>query len=86
MAFKPYLPKQVKIAKIRGENSAKDIKTFDLVFINEQDKKEFLEKQIPGQFAELSVFGSGEIPIGIASSPTETESVKFTIKKTGSDR
>ena len=36
-----------------------------------------------GQFAELSIPGQGEIPIGIASSPTEKGFVKFTVFKTG---
>ena len=36
-----------------------------------------------GQFAELSVPGVGEIPIGIASSPVEKGFVKFTIFKAG---
>ncbi|MFP3981407.1 MAG: FAD/NAD(P)-binding protein, partial [Desulfobacterales bacterium] len=36
-----------------------------------------------GQFAELSIPGLGEIPIGIASSPTEKGFVKFTVFKTG---
>ncbi|MFH0926527.1 MAG: FAD/NAD(P)-binding protein [bacterium] len=79
----PYLPKQVKINKITDETEAKDIKTFDLVFFQEKDREEFAAKHIPGQFAELSLLGAGEIPIGIASSPTEAESIKFTIKKAG---
>ncbi len=38
---------------------------------------------IPGQFAELSIAGKGEIPIGIASSPTEKGFLKFTVNKVG---
>ena len=40
-------------------------------------------KYTPGQFAELSVAGQGEIPIGIASSPTEKGFIKFTVNKVG---
>ena len=36
-----------------------------------------------GQFAELSVTGKGEIPIGIASSPSEKGFVMFTVNKVG---
>lgn len=63
------------------ENDIDDIKTIELVFKNEEDYKNF--KYIPGQFAEVSVIGKGECPIGIASSPTEEGSIKFTIKKMG---
>ncbi|RLB01802.1 MAG: heterodisulfide reductase subunit F, partial [Deltaproteobacteria bacterium] len=37
----------------------------------------------PGQFAEISVAGKGEVPIGIATSPTEQGFLKFTINKVG---
>ena len=37
---------------------------------------------MPGQFAELSDFGMGESPFGIASSPTEEDYLLFTIKRT----
>ena len=37
----------------------------------------------PGQFAILSVAGLGEIPIGIATSPTEQGFIKFTVNKVG---
>ena len=36
-----------------------------------------------GQFAELLLFGIGEIPFGITSSPTEDGYVMFTIKNAG---
>jgi len=36
-----------------------------------------------GQFAEVSVFGAGECPIGIASSPMDEDSIQFTVKKVG---
>ncbi len=77
----PYIPALTKIKSIVRENDENDIKTFEFVFNNEEDHKRF--DYIPGQFAELSVLGVGECPIGIASSPTEKESVKFTIKRMG---
>ena len=65
----PYLPKPVTIRNAVFENDAKDIKTFELVFCNKADADSF--KFVCGQFAMLSVFGAGESPIGIASSPLD---------------
>ena len=77
----PYLPYPVTISDIAVENDAKDLKTFKLVFENKEDESRF--NYLPGQFAELSLFGKGESPIGIASSPTEQGYLLFTVKKTG---
>lgn len=77
----PYIPKITTIKSIISENDVNDIKTFELVFDKSENYKNF--KYIPGQFSELSIFGKGECPIGIASSPTEKGSIKFTIKKMG---
>lgn len=74
----PYLPKPVVIEKIEFENDAKDIKSFQLVFGSEDDEKEF--RFDCGQFAVLSVFGAGESPIGIASSPLDEGYLQFTVK------
>jgi NAD(P)H-flavin reductase len=65
----PYLPYPVRIDEIITETEDKNLKTFKLVFLNPDDEENF--SYLPGQFAELSVAGKGEIPIGIASSPTE---------------
>lgn len=77
----PYLPYPVKIDEIITETEDKNLKSFKLVFLNPEDDKSF--SYTPGQFAELSVAGRGEIPIGIASSPTEKGFVKFTVNKVG---
>ena len=77
----PYIPVLTNIKSIASENKVNDIKTLELEFKNEQDYKSF--DYIPGQFAEISLIGKGECPIGIASSPTEEGSIKFTIKKMG---
>ncbi|MBW2569545.1 MAG: FAD/NAD(P)-binding protein [Deltaproteobacteria bacterium] len=77
----PYLPYPVRIDKITIETEDKNIKTFRLVFLNPADEERFSYKA--GQFAELSVAGKGEIPIGIASSPTEKGYVMFTVNRTG---
>ena len=70
-----------KVKNIVSENKVNDIKTLELEFKDEKDYKAF--NYIPGQFAEISLIGKGECPIGIASSPTEEGSIKFTIKKMG---
>ena len=77
----PYIPNLTTIKSIVTENKANDIKTIELEFKKEEDYKSF--DYIPGQFAEISLIGKGECPIGIASSPTEEGTIKFTIKKMG---
>ncbi len=77
----PYLPYPVRIKEIITETEDKNLKTFKFVFLNKEDEEKF--SYIPGQFAELSVPGKGEIPIGIASSPTEKGHVAFTVNKVG---
>jgi len=77
----PYIPYPVAVRKVTVENEAKDIKTFELVFQDDADREQFAFKC--GQFAELSILGAGECPIGIASSPMEADHVEFTVKKMG---
>ena len=77
----PYLPYPVRIDKIVTETEDRNLKTFRFVFLDPGDERKFA--YIPGQFAELSVAGKGEIPIGIASSPTEKGFVAFTVNKVG---
>ncbi len=77
----PYLPYPVRIDKIENATEDKSLKTFRFVFLDPEDEKKFNYKA--GQFAELSVTGKGEIPIGIASSPTEKGYVTFTVNRVG---
>jgi len=77
----PYLPYPVRIESIVTETEDRNLKTFKFVFLNKEDEEAF--KYTPGQFAELSVPGQGEIPIGIASSPTEKGFIMFTVNKVG---
>jgi NAD(P)H-flavin reductase len=49
--------------------------------VNPEDEERF--QYWPGQFAELSILGKGESPIGIASSPTEKGFLRFTVMKVG---
>lgn len=77
----PYLPYPVRIDDITVEAEDKSLKTFTFVFLNAGDEEKFAYRA--GQFAELSIAGKGEIPIGIASSPVEKGFVKFTVNRAG---
>ena len=77
----PYLPYPVRIDSIVTETEDRNLKTFKLVFLDAEHEKRFA--YIPGQFAILSVAGLGEIPIGIATSPSEQGFIKFTVNKVG---
>jgi len=77
----PYLPYPVRIDDIIVESEDRNLKTFKFVFLNPEDEKQFAYRA--GQFAELSITGKGEIPIGIASSPVEKGFIKFTVNKAG---
>ncbi|HNS54522.1 MAG TPA: FAD/NAD(P)-binding protein [Syntrophales bacterium] len=81
VAENPYVPMPVEVIKIITEVDTKDIKTFRLAFVNKEDEERF--RYTPGQFAELSVYGKGESPIGIASSPTQKGYIEFTVQKAG---
>lgn len=77
----PYLPNPVKVKRTFIESEDRMLKTLDLVFLKEDDEKKFTF--LPGQFCELSIFGKGEAPFGIASSPTEKGFLRFTVNKAG---
>jgi NAD(P)H-flavin reductase len=81
MARNPYLPYPARIAGVVVENEERDIKTLRLAFEDPANAAEF--RHLPGQFAELSLPGVGEAPFGIASSPTETEHLLFSVKRVG---
>lgn len=76
----PYLPRPMRIAHITVESSTRDTRTFELEWVNPEDGRAF--QYLPGQFAELSVLGSGEAPISITSSPTQPN-LQFCIKRMG---
>jgi NAD(P)H-flavin reductase len=77
----PYLPAAAKIERIVTETEDRNIKSFDLSFMNRADEEAF--RFVPGQFAEISISGKGEAPFGIASSPTEKGFLKFSVNKAG---
>jgi len=75
-----FLPHIARIEAMRDETP--DTRTFKLRFREPSDAKSF--HFLPGQFVELSVFGYGEAPFCIASSPTRPETFETTIRHTGS--
>ena len=77
----PYLPIPVTISNVITETTARDIKSFELKFRDESDVSNF--NYTCGQFAEICIFGAGESPIGIASSPMDKGILQFTVKKAG---
>jgi len=79
MSQNPYLPRLAVIERITIENENKDLKTFTLKLTAQEDRGYFAYQC--GQFAMLSVPHTGEIPIGIASSPLDEGCVEFTVKK-----
>ncbi len=73
-----YIPRKARIIDIIQETKSNlNIKTFRVKLLED----EFAFK--PGQFAEVTVFGTGEAPFCIASSPTQKEYLEFSIKETG---
>ncbi len=77
----PYLPIPMVVKKANVETVDRMLRTLELGFVREEDEKAF--HYTPGQFCELFVLGKGEAPFGIASSPTEKGSLRFTINKAG---
>ncbi len=76
----PYRPWPARIVKITEESANRDTRTFELEWVEPEHAAAF--KREPGQFAELSIFGAGEAPISITSSPTQPN-LQFCIKQMG---
>lgn len=75
-----YIPNIATIENIIQET--KDTKTFVLKFKNPEIQRSFNFKS--GQFVEVSVFGYGEIPIGLSSNPYNKENFEITVRAVGS--
>jgi sulfhydrogenase subunit gamma (sulfur reductase) len=74
-----YLPHIAVIEKIVEE--APNIRTFHFNFKDKKLQKEFRFES--GQFGEYSVFGVGEAPFCISSSPTRRDHLEFVVQKVG---
>jgi sulfhydrogenase subunit gamma (sulfur reductase) len=72
----PYKPMKAKVAKAVKMTEAEKF------FRIELDGKKDLG-HLPGQFVQVSLFGYGEAPISICSSPTQKGSFDLTVRKIG---
>jgi sulfhydrogenase subunit gamma (sulfur reductase) len=77
----PYVPLPMRIEEIIVETEDENIKTLELSFVGKADEERFV--YTPGQFAEISVFGKGEAPFGMASTPTRPGRLAFSVSKIG---
>ena len=75
-----YLPKIAIMDRVVEEIA--DVKTFYWHFEDPAEQTAF-RKFLPGQFAQVSVFGAGEFPASLPPSPTEEE-LFFTVRRVGS--
>ena len=74
-----YLPHIAVIEKIIEETPG--VRTFHFNLKDERLKKEFTFES--GQFAQYSVFGAGEAPFCISSSPTRGDHLEFAVQRVG---
>jgi NAD(P)H-flavin reductase len=74
-----YLPKIAIMDRVVEEIA--DVKTFYWHFEDPAEQSVF-RKFLPGQFAQVSVFGAGEFPASLPPSPTEEE-LFFTVRRVG---
>ena len=74
-----FLPDIAQIVDVGDETP--DTKTFTLRFREGKNGNGFCF--LPGQFVEMSVFGYGEAPFCLASSPTRPDTFQTTIRRTG---
>lgn len=75
----PLQPKLAEIKEIIVETP--DVKTFKVKFIADADNESF--KYLPGQFAELSIFGVGEATFCINSTMTRPGLLEFSVRRVG---
>jgi sulfhydrogenase subunit gamma (sulfur reductase) len=75
-----YLPKIAVLDRVVEEIA--DVKTFYWHFEDPAEQAAF-RRFLPGQFAQVSVFGAGEFPASLPPSPTEEE-LFFTVRRVGS--
>jgi sulfhydrogenase subunit gamma (sulfur reductase) len=75
-----YLPHKARITSIQDETY--DTKTFEFEFVETAVREGFRFR--PGQFLEISAFGIGEAPFGLASNPNHPGSFRVTIRAVGS--
>jgi len=71
-----FVPELAEI--VRTEELTATEKLFEIRFKNKRELG-----HLPGQFVEVSVFGIGEAPISISSSPTKSGSFELVVRRVG---
>lgn len=74
-----YLPRVAILDRV--EDEIQDVKTFHWHFEDPEDQRAFLRFR-PGQFAQVSLFGAGEMPLSLPPSPSEGQTF-FTVRRVG---
>ena len=80
MRANPYRPWLARITSIT--ELTPNEKLFELRLIDDRIRAAFVHA--PGQFVEVSIFGIGEVPISITSSPTKQGFIELCVRRTGS--
>lgn len=75
----PYLPHPCRI--VASTPQTDDTMLFKVRYEDDKLAEDFIHK--PGQFVQVSVMGTGECPISIASSPTRHGTIDLCIRKAG---
>jgi sulfhydrogenase subunit gamma (sulfur reductase) len=75
-----YQPRLAVLDRVVDEIA--EVRTFFWHFLDPDHQREFSNFR-PGQFAQVSLFGSGEFPASLPPSPTESETF-FTVRQVGS--
>ena len=79
MLSNPYRPWSARITSIIDVTATE--KLFELRIIDERVREAF--RHSPGQFVEVSIFGLGEAPVSISSSPSKQGFIELCVRKTG---
>lgn len=66
---------------IQTEEQTPDTKIYTFKYVDSQQQRKF--KFDAGQYMLLSVFGFGEAPFGVCSSPNKTDELQLTIRNVG---
>ena len=79
MAANPYRPWPARITSIVDLTATE--KLFEFRLIDDRIRDAFHHE--PGQFVEVSIFGVGEAPISISSSPTKRGFIELCVRRAG---
>ena len=79
MRANPYRPWPARITSITELTATE--KLFEFRLVDERIRNAFHHE--PGQFVELSLFGVGEVPISISSSPSKSGFIELCVRRAG---